>query len=268
MNNKLIKFAAHKNLMSLTEIFISHWNIILSFFAIAILYASVGFGGGSSYLAILALTALEYTEIRATSLICNIVVVSSSFILYYKNGYYTFKKVLPLVLTSIPLAFIGGYLRIEEKLFFILLGVTLFIAGTLMLLPKEEVTQKNINAISISKSLGFGGIIGFISGLVGIGGGIFLAPLLHLSKWDTSKKIAAAASLFILVNSIAGLGGQLTNPNFSLNPTLTFILVFTTFIGGQIGTRISIKLIKPNNLKKATAILILYVAIKIIMKYV
>ena len=133
--------------MNFTEILISNWNLILSFFAIAVLYASVGFGGGSSYLAILALTALEYTEIRATALICNIVVVSNSFILYYKNGFYNFKKVLPLVLTSIPLAFIGGYLRIEEKLFFILLGATLLIAGVLMLVRKKEVTKDTISEV-------------------------------------------------------------------------------------------------------------------------
>lgn len=253
--------------MTFTETLLIHWDIIISFFAIAVLYASVGFGGGSSYLAILALTTLEYTEIRATALICNIIVVSSSFILYYRNGFYNFKKVLPLVLTSIPLAFIGGYLRIEERVFFILLGTTLLIAGVLMLIRKQEVTKNTSNNISPIKSLSFGGGIGFISGLVGIGGGIFLAPLLHLTKWDTSKKIAATASLFILVNSIAGLGGQLTNPNFRINLTLTSILIVSTFIGGQIGTRIGIKLVNPTTLKKTTAILILYVAVKIILKY-
>ncbi|MEI6866007.1 sulfite exporter TauE/SafE family protein [Flavicella sp.] len=253
--------------MTFTETLLTSWDIILSFFTIAILYASVGFGGGSSYLAILALASLEYIEIRATSLICNIVVVSNSFFLYYKAGYYNFKKVLPLVLTSIPLAFIGGYLRIEEKFFFILLSTTLLIAGILMLLRKKEINKINRNQHTSLKSLGFGGFIGFISGMVGIGGGIFLAPLLHLTNWDTSKKIAATASLFILVNSIAGLSGQLTNPDFSINTTLTIILGCTVFLGGQIGTRIGIKLINPNILKKATALLILYIAIKIILKH-
>lgn len=254
--------------MTFTQTLLTNWDIILSFFTIAVLYASVGFGGGSSYLAILALTSLEYIEIRSTALICNIIVVSNSFFLFYKAGFYNFKKVLPLVLTSIPLAFIGGYLRIEEKFFFILLGVTLLIAGTLMILRKKEITKIDKNHYTTLKSLGFGGIIGFISGMVGIGGGIFLAPLLHLTNWDSSKKIAATASLFILVNSIAGLSGQLTNPDFSINPTLTLILGCTVLIGGQIGTRIGIKLINPNILKKATATLILYIAIKIIIKHI
>jgi len=253
--------------MSYIDIITTHWEILISFFAIAILYASVGFGGGSSYLAVLALTSLAFTEIRATALICNIVVVSNSTILYYKNGFYNFKKVITLVIASIPLAFLGGYLRIEERIFFLLLGCSLLTAAILMLIRKKNITQENIKQSSFLKSFGFGGSIGFISGLVGIGGGIFLAPLLHLSKWDNSKKIAATASLFILVNSLAGLSGQLFNPNFTIDPTLTLLLAVPTFIGGQIGTRIGIKLISAENLKKATAVLILYVAFKIIFKY-
>ena len=260
-------FAKINSSMTFTEIFLLYWDIIVAFFAIAILYASVGFGGGSSYLAILALTTLEYTEIRAMALICNIVVVSSSFILFYKNGLYNFKKVVPLVLISVPLAFLGGYLRIQEKAFFILLGITLLFAAILMLLSKREVLKYRTMSTSKIQNLSLGGSIGFISGLVGIGGGIFLAPLLHLTKWDSSKKIAATASLFILLNSIAGLTGQLTNPNFNINYKLTFFLIIATFIGGQIGTRIGIKLIHPFVLKKLTAVLILYVAIRILLNY-
>ena len=256
--------------MILLEELISNWPVILCFFSIAILYSSVGFGGGSSYLAILALVAtLNYTEIRATSLLCNIVVVSNSFYLYYKKGFYSFYKVLPLVIASIPLAFLGGYLKINETSFFILLGCTLLIASLIMLLAKKEkqifnTTNKSNQTI---KSLTYGGSIGFLSGMVGIGGGIFLAPLLHLTKWDNSRKIAATASLFILVNSLAGLGGQFLNPEFSIQLELTLILLCTTFLGGQIGTRISLTHIKPIVLKRVTALLIAFVAIRILFKY-
>jgi uncharacterized membrane protein YfcA len=257
--------------MIFTETLIIHWDVILSFFAIAIIYASVGFGGGSSYLAILALAAtFNYTEIRSTSLLCNIVVVSNSFYIYYKKGYYNFSKVTPLVITSIPLAFLGGYLKINETLFFLLLGGILLTASIIMFSTRNEsivVHSNKTKKNQIAKGLGYGGSIGFLSGMVGIGGGIFLAPLLHLTKWDNSKRIAATASLFILVNSIAGLGGQMLNPDFSINTNLTLLLVFTTFIGGQIGTRISIKHIKPLVLKKTTAVLIAFVAIKILLKY-
>ena len=117
------------------------------------------------------------------------------------------------------------------------------------------------------KNASFGGIIGFISGMIGIGGGIFLAPLLHLTNWDTPKKIAATASVFILVNSIAGFIGQYSNPDFTIDWNLTSILLVTVFIGGQIGNRMSTKSFTPIQLKKATAILIAYVSIRILWKY-
>jgi len=231
-------------------------------------YATVGFGGGSSYLAILALTSLSYTEIRTTALLCNIVVVSNASYRYYKNGYYHFKRVLPLVLSSVPLAFIGATLKISQQFFFVLLALTLLLAAALMLISDKEqprgttlfVKQKRRTLL---KNLCYGGGIGFLSGIVGIGGGIFLAPLLHLTKWDNSRRIAATASFFILVNSIAGLGGQVLNPDFNTSLERTLLLVSITFIGGYIGTRMAIKTLKPLQIKKTTAVLIAFVALKI-----
>jgi len=253
----------------LFQIALIHWEIISLFFIIAILYSSVGFGGGSSYLAVLALTGLAFTEIRSTALLCNIVVVSGNTFLYLKNRFFDWKKIFPLVFMSVPLAFVGGLLEINHFFFFILLGITLIIAAYLMWNTKEitkkasELNLKN----SFYKDLTNGGIIGFISGMVGIGGGVFLAPLLHLTNWDTPKKIAATSSFFILVNSIAGLSGQYLNPDFSIEPSLTIILLITVFIGGQIGSRLSLKYITPFKLKRATAILITFVAIRILYKY-
>ncbi len=257
------------NLNLLFETLILNWEIILLFFVIAILYSSVGFGGGSSYLAVLALTSLAFIHIRAIALLCNIVVVSGGTYIYIKNKLFNWKKIVPLVLISVPMAFIGGYLKINQTFFYILLGITLLIAAILMWTSKyitkkaEQTAFKN----SISKDVTYGGGIGFISGMVGIGGGVFLAPLLHLTKWDTPKRIAATSSFFILVNSIAGLGGQFLNPNFSIEPTLTIILMFTVLIGGQIGTRLSTKFISPVKLKKGTALLISFVALRILWKH-
>lgn len=253
----------------LLETFISNWEIIALFFLIALLYASVGFGGGSSYLAVLALTSLAFTHIRAIALLCNIVVVSGGTYIFIKNKLFNWKKILPLVLMSVPMAFLGGYLKISQTFFFVLLGITLFAAAILMWTSKYILKKSDISnhKNSITKDISYGGGIGFISGMVGIGGGIFLAPLLHLTKWDTSKRIAATSSFFILVNSIAGLGGQYLNPNFSIEPTITIILMFTVLIGGQIGSRLSVKFITPIKLKKATALLIAFVGIRILWKY-
>ncbi|MBA6155246.1 sulfite exporter TauE/SafE family protein [Tenacibaculum sp. S7007] len=253
----------------LLETLTCNWHIILLFFTVAILYSSVGFGGGSSYLAILALTGIAFTQIRATALLCNIVVVSGNVWLFYQQKIFNWKKVIPLVLFSIPLAFVGGYLKINQTFFFILLGVTLLFAAISMWISKRFVSsnKESNNKISPVKNASYGGLIGFISGMVGIGGGIFLAPLLHLTNWDTPKKIAATASFFILVNSIAGLIGQYSNPNFMIDWNLTSILLITVFIGGQIGSRLSNKLFTPIQLKKATAILIAFVSIRILVKY-
>jgi len=250
------------------DLFLNNWFIILLFFTVAILYSSVGFGGGSSYLAILALTGILFTQIRATALLCNIVVVSGNVLLFYQQKKIDFKKILPLVFMSIPLAYMGGYLKINQQFFFILLGVTLLFAAISMWISKRIISNDEKNQkINILTNLSFGGSIGFISGMVGIGGGVFLAPLLHLTNWDTPKKIAATASFFILVNSIAGLLGQSTNPDFQINWGLTSILLVTVFIGGQIGNRISNNFFTPIQLKKATAVLIAFVGIKILYDF-
>jgi uncharacterized membrane protein YfcA len=251
------------------EVISEFWQIIVLFFIVATLYSSVGFGGGSSYLAILALTSIAFTEIRAIALCCNIMVVSGNVFLFYKQKNINFKKIIPLVIMSIPMAYIGGYLKITAQLFFILLGFTLVFAAITMWISKKITTENQVyHQPNLMKNLSFGGIIGFISGMVGIGGGIFLSPLLHLTYWDSPKKIAAASSVFILVNSLAGLGGQISNSNFSMNWNLTCILLFTVFIGGQVGNKFSSTYLTPILLKKATAILIAFVGLRILLNNV
>jgi len=254
----------------LINIIISNWHIILLFFIVAVLYSSVGFGGGSSYLAILALTltGIAYTQIRSTALLCNIIVVSGNVLLFHKQKLYHWKKVIPLVLFSVPLAFLGGYLRISQTFFFVLLGFTLLFAAITMWVSKRIVSKNDATKeLSLTKNVSYGGVIGFISGMVGIGGGIFLAPLLHLTHWNVPKKIAATASFFILVNSTSGLIGQYTNPDFVIDWNLTSVLLIVVFIGGQIGSRFSNRFFTPSQLKKATAILIAFVSIRILIKY-
>lgn len=256
------------NFQIIFESIFNYWHIILLFFMVAVLYSSVGFGGGSSYLAILALTGIVFMQIRAIALLCNIVVVSGNVLLFYHQKKLDWKKIMPLAFLSIPLAFLGGYLKISQQLFFILLGFTLLFAAITMWLSRKIINTKDKKSINNPiKNASYGGLIGFVSGMVGIGGGIFLAPLLHLTKWDTPKKIAATASFFILVNSIAGLFGQYSNPDFEIDWNLTSILLITVFIGGQIGSRLSNKLFTPIQLKRATAILIAFVSIRILIKY-
>jgi len=256
-------------LSSLLEVLVENWEVVMLFFLVAILYSSVGFGGGSSYLAILALTGLAYIQFRAIALLCNIVVVSGGTYIFARNDHYNWKKVLPLAIVSVPFAFLGGYLKISQTFFFILLGVTLLTAAVLMWISKYIVSEakESKKVMSKLKDGATGGVIGFLSGMVGIGGGVFLAPFLHLTNWDTPKRIAATASFFILVNSLAGLLGQFQNPDFYFEPNIAFLLMLTVFFGGQIGSRFSAAKISPFVIKRTTAMLIAFVGARILFKY-
>ncbi len=234
------------------------------FFVIAIIYSAAGFGGGSSYIAVLALFPLDFADIRLIALVCNIVVVSGSVYLFRKNGFLKLNRVWPLIFCSIPMAFLGGRFKIDEKLFFIVLGLVLFCAALLMLFQSKHAEHKKLPKLSNGL---IGGGIGFLSGVVGIGGGIFLSPVLHLTKWNLPKVIAATTALFILVNSIAGLAGQFMTNTFSLNPMLLFLLMLSVFIGGQIGSFVSIKKLDPLTVRKVSGILILFVAVRILYKW-
>lgn len=241
--------------------------LMLGFFVIATLYSSVGFGGGSSYLALLTLVFVSFFVIRSTALICNLVVVTGSCYLYYKKGYLDFKKFLPFVLSSIPMAFIGARFRLSEDIFFVILGFALIISAVALIYQtfsqkKSEEANPNYPPY-ITYLLGAG--IGLLSGLVGIGGGIFLAPILNHLKWDKSIKIAALASFFILVNSISGIGGLLSRGTFELPYVEVIGLIVAVFIGGQIGIRLSLSKLTGNGIKIVTAILVLLVGVRVLL---
>ena len=252
----------------ITNLVAIYWHIFLLFFAIAILYSSVGFGGGSSYLAILALTGIAFTQIRSISLLCNITVVSLNVSHFQKQRLYDWKKVIPIISFSIPLAFIGGFIEVNKNIFFISLGFTLLMASLVMWFNKKIVSKRvNTSHINLTKSSIYAGIIGFISGMVGIGGGIFLAPLLHLRQWDTPKRIAATASLFILLNSISGILGYSLNSGVSVDWNLTIMLIIVVLVGSFLGNKISKQFLTPIQIKKGTALLIAFVSIRILIKY-
>ncbi len=245
-----------------------HIELVLLFFIIAFVYSSVGFGGGSSYLAILSLFDINYLMLRVIALLCNITVVTGSVLIFWKHGLLRWKKIWPILLFSVPAAFVGGYLRIGERSFFVLLGTTLILASVTMFFYRRHMETPSARTKSPLINSSIGGGIGFLSGLVGIGGGIFLSPVLHLMRWDKSVIIASTASAYILANSIAGLLGQISRINWDdFNGGLVLSLVMAVFIGGQLGVRIGIFKFDALKLRRLTAVLVCIVGIRILIKY-
>jgi len=240
------------------------------FFVTSTLYSSVGLGGGSTYLAILLIWGLPYTIFPIIALSCNVIVVSGNCFNYIRAGNLNFKLLVPFLVGSIPLAFIGGSLPIEKNFFEILLFVVLIIAGCLLLVnfKSYDEKEKSYNNIPYLISIIIGGILGFISGVVGIGGGIFLSPILFLLKIAKPKHIVTAASLFILINSIFGIIGQLTK-NLVLNEVQNyFYLLIAVLIGGQLGNYLNLKIFSSKLLALITAVLVLFVALRLGLKLI
>jgi len=246
-----------------------HPELLLFFFAISFIYASVGFGGGSSYLAILSLYAIPFQEMRLTALVCNIIVVTGSTILFIKNKQLNWTKVLPVTLVSVPLAFWGATMKISEDTFFIVLGFSLLIASILLWIKTRpsEIEKVKPEKDFVRDGV-MGGGIGFLSGMVGIGGGIFLSPILNLLKWDTAKRIAATASFFILVNSIAGVAGQLSKLSPQINYSRILLLGAAVLLGGQLGSRIGLVKFSAIVIRRVTAALVFYAGIQVLIKHV
>jgi uncharacterized membrane protein YfcA len=242
--------------------------LIILFFITAGIYSSVGFGGGSTYLALLLLWGVPFTIFPVIALCCNIIVVSGNCINYTRAGHLNFKLLIPFLIGSIPLAYIGGALPIEKEIFEILLFLILSIAGILLLINFKtyDDKQENYRKIPFLFSVLIGGVLGFLSGIVGIGGGIFLSPILFLIRAAKPKHIVTAASIFILINSLSGILGQITK-NEVLNEILNYWpLLLAVFIGGQIGNFINIKILPTRILALITSGLVLFVAARMFYK--
>lgn len=277
--------------------------LIVLFFIIAVFYSSVGFGGGSSYTATLAILAVPYTFIPQISLLCNIVVVAGGSYIFHKKGFLQINKIWPILLGSIPMAFAGGMVHVEKDIYFGLLGFILLISGAKLafnfsfLRPKQffadsadndyqkknsakrcprnnqihknhrihknEEGQNEKHIGKFTASLIGGAVVGFVSGMVGIGGGILLAPFLHLTRWGKAREISSATSFFILLNSISGLLGQVSKNQFNIDLSYIVPLGLAVFLGGQIGARLGSIRFSEIYIRKATGALVLFVSLRI-----
>lgn len=206
--------------------------LLLLFPIVAFLYASVGHGGASGYLALMSAFAFPMTFMKPTALVLNILVSGISFYFYYREKNFKWNLFYPFALTSIPFSFLGGYLKIDAFYYKIILA-TVLVFAVMRLLGLFGKEKENLKSINVPMALAFGAVIGFLSGLLGIGGGIILSPVLLLMGWATMKQTAAVSALFILVNSISGLFGFVSQGG-SL-PASSGMLIGLVFIGGLFG---------------------------------
>lgn len=255
--------------------------LIVAFFAAALLYSSAGFGGGSTYTALLVFAGVDHRVLPVVSLMCNAIVVTGSCVRFARRGDIDWRSALPLCVVSVPMAVIGGVIDLPRDTFVRLLGVTLLVAGALMLVQGHKSDEKGASTdgpasthrggwTGVFSPVVIGGALGLLAGLVGIGGGIFLSPVLHFARWDNARRIAAVCSLFILVNSIAGLAGHFARRGgdwialaTEAAPVWPWLFV-GVFVGGQIGNRLATQWFSLVTLRRVTAALILAAATRLL----
>jgi len=235
-----------------------------TFLIIAALYSSVGFGGGSSYIALLLIAGLQVQEVRMLALSCNIIVVALSVYRFQIAGHIPWKRVWPILAMSIPLAFLGGTIELSSETFKLVAALMLIVAAVIMLKDSKKIQyHKSLSSPALAS---LSGGIGFVSGVVGIGGGIFLSPVLHLIRWQSVRTISVTASVFILANSIAGIAGQVLSGS-TLPTTNLLLLGGAVAVGALVGSHFNVAILSARHIKLLTAILVGFVGVRILLLY-
>lgn len=240
---------------------ISPFLIILAIFVVAVLYSSVGHGGASGYLAVMALLAVAPEITRPTALVLNVFVATVGTIQFYRAGFFSWRMFLPFAVTSVPFAFIGGMIKLPTDVYKIVLGCVLIVAAIRLAWNLRSDVETGQPKIWITLSIG--AAIGLLSGLVGVGGGIFLTPVLLLMNWSETKTAAGVSAMFILVNSISGLAGnyaQVVNL-----PSNVWFWVAAAVVGGVIGSTLGAKRFDSLTLRRVLAVVLVFAGIKLIL---
>lgn len=234
--------------------------LTVAIFTVALFYSSVGHAGASGYIAVMSLFSLAPVVIKPTALTLNILVACIGTWQFWRVGYFSWRLFWPFAILSVPLAFVGGYLNLPTHLFKIFVGVVLLFSAVRFLFhpPKDLVTQEPSHFTAIS----LGAVLGLLSGLTGTGGGIFLTPLLLLKRWTKAKSAAAVSALFILVNSVAGLLGNLSSTKSF--PSFALILAISAVLGGAIGSYFGSQRFEHTTIKRLLAVVLVIAGAKLI----
>jgi uncharacterized membrane protein YfcA len=241
--------------------------LAIGFFVVALIYSAVGFGGGSTYIALLALTGHPAEVIPLIALPCNIAVVSVGSYLAVHRRDFDWRLSVPFFVASVPMAFVGGLIPLDATVYFLLLGLSLAIAGVSLIvrMAPDDATTSGTLGWGLASIIGGG--LGLLSGMVGIGGGIFLAPILHHLRWASSKTIAALCSFFILINSLSGLAGQIikTGTDSAVSGLYEAIpLLIAVVLGGVVGGRFVIEGVANQRVAQLTGLLVCVVGLRIL----
>ena len=234
--------------------------IIVAIFIVAVLYSSVGHGGASGYLAVMAFLSVAPEVTRPTALVLNLFVASIATIQFYRSGYFSWRIFLPFAVASIPLAFVGGMIHLPTNVYKIILGAVLVFAAFRLAINLKG--DEDVREPPIVWGLLIGAVIGLLSGLVGVGGGIFLTPVLLLARWSETKTAAGVSAMFILVNSISGLAG-----NFRQAMELSsdvWLWIVAAVAGGIIGSTLGSRRFNSLTLRRVLALVLVFAGIKLI----
>ncbi len=239
--------------------------IALLFLIVAFLYSSVGHGGASGYLAVLSFFMLMPAEMASTALLLNIIVAGIAFAVYYRAGYFSARLTLPFLITSVPFAFLGGMVHIAAFIYSALLALALLAAAVRLIVNIESASrpERPLSLPGISSALTSGAAIGFLSGIVGVGGGIFLSPLILLKRWSDPKHTSATSACFIVVNSVAGILGRITHSTFSPWSTMPFMIAAVA--GGTLGAWWGARKSSNIALRRLLAVVLLIASLKLII---
>lgn len=234
--------------------------VVAAIFTVAILYSSVGHGGASGYLAVMALFGAMPEVTRPTALVLNLFVASIATYQFYRSGHFSWRTFWPFAATSIPFAFIGGTITLPIHIYKVVLGVVLILAA--VRLAWNLKTDKEPHHPQLFIALILGAAIGLLSGLVGVGGGIFLTPVLLLMNWSETKTAAGVSALFILVNSISGIAGNYQQV-FKLPPNV-WLWVAAAIVGGIVGSTLGSKRFDSLTLRRVLALVLIFAGTKLI----
>lgn len=234
---------------------------ILAIFTVAVLYSSVGHAGASGYLAVMALLSVAPELTRPTALILNVFVAIIATIQFYRAGFFDWKVFISFAVTSVPFAFLGGLIQLPTNLHKIILGAVLLVAA--IRLAWDFSNEKQIFEPKLWIALILGAIIGLLSGLTGVGGGIFLTPVLLLTNWTEAKKAAGISAMFILVNSVSGLLGNYSQTNAL--PATVWYWICAAIIGGLIGSTVGSRYFDTITLRRVLAIVLVFAGAKLIL---